>query len=594
MHSISSRGFTLIEVMITVSVVGVVAFLATITASNVMTSTQERKLTSDVESLNRSVGAFLASGGDLSKAKTAADVLMALKMEMENASRVPGFGGTKVDDRVTFEYQSEKEAGGGSLRAYWDGDKKRFILAESGEAGGIKGLGLSDTPVGNDDADVEAGKASMLYAQKGTWIWDYADGVPLTPPGPIDVPLGNVPDTTPDTSTGPPGPQPGPGSTPLTPPVFSIASGSYSISSFNLPLTLSNPNPAGSSEIYYSVDFGNWNLYSGSFQVHPGAVVAAQTIATTDQYQNSSRVDQSYEATPIGLIPPLISPSSPLFGLFTNRHLTVTLTDLNPGSVSKLQYRIGGDPWQNYTAPFSLDRDAFPSGATVQARAVPTNPFYLTSTATLKSLGVEKPNVAGTSVGSFSNPVGPKEMATNIAKNGSSSHFEWGRDYLVKGESMDKDEEASLKKSTMDFSGNTFTASTNGTRFEVGTLSYFNGAIVDGTGADSIRFTTNVALDVNGYKANTTFSFDFDLINVTNSNDPKDPWADADYVKLRNSIASETLNFNGVLFQLQLEFGETTSQGISHFDEFHVLEGKTATTRVFGTLVEVGTVNFNL
>ncbi len=589
----SIRGFSLLEVLVTVTVVGTLAFLATVTVSNVTSSTQEQKLNSDVETLNRSVAAFVAAGGKLSEVSSADEVLTALKQEMENASRVPGFGGAKIDDRVTFEYQSESEANRGGLRAYWDGDRQRFVLASSGKGGGIKGLGLSNTPSVAKDSKVKAAKASMLYSEEGSWIWDYAEGAPTAPPKPIDVTLGDTPDTTPVIPSTPSTP-PSSSLTPLTPPTYSLATGSYPISSFNLPLTLSNPNPPGTSEIYYSVDYGNWNLYSGPLTVPPGTVVAAQAIALDDSYQNSSRLDQTYSALPAGLIPPVISPSSPLFGLFSNRLLTVTITDLNPGGISKIQYRVGGDPWQDYTAPFSLTRDGYPSGAMVEARSVPTDPYYLASTATLRTLGVEAPNVAGTSLGNFSDPSGDSNMLTNITSGGSSSYFEWGRDYLVSGENMSADEEARLKKSTMDFAGNSFTASTNGESFEVGSLTYYNGTIVSNTGAKSIKFSTNVALNVNGYKADTTFTFDFDLINTVNLLDPNDKWADADYVKLRNSVASETLDFNGVLFKLQLEFGETTPQGISLFDEFHVLEGKTATTKVYGTLVEVGTVDFNL
>lgn len=588
----SSHGFSLIETMISVVVVGALAFLATVMFTNVTSSTREQKLSADVETLNRSVVAFLASGGDLSKARDADDVLTALKQEMENASRVPGFGGTKIDDRVVFEYQTEKEAAKNSLRAYWDADQQRFILASSGQAGGIKGLDLAESSARSGNSDMKAGKASMLYAKDGNWIWDYEDGAAPVPPRPTSVTLGNTTDTTP--AVPPTTPPPVTSSqTPLTPPSFSVTSGSYPITSFDLPLILTNPNPAGTSEIYYSVDFGNWNLYSGPITVPPGAVVGAQTIAVHQDYQNSGRIDQTYTALPVGLTPPMIVPSSPQFGLFSNRLLTVTLTDLNPPGVSKMQYRTASGSWQDYTGPFPLTRNDFPSGAMVEARSIPTDPNYLASTATLRSLGVETPSVAGASVGNFSNPTGDNTMRTNLSSGAASSYFEWGRDYLIDGETMDKDEEARLKASHMSFAGNSFTATTNGDPFEIGDLSYYNGTVVTGTAANAIQFSTNVSLNLNGYTASANFTFDFNLINTVNKNDPNDPWADADYVQLRRSIASEPLDFNGVLFQLQLEFGETTSQGFASFNEFHILEGKKATTKVYGTLVEVGTVNFN-
>lgn len=589
----SSRGFSLIETMISVVVVGALAFLATVMFTNVTSSTREQKLSSDVETLNRSVVAFLASGGDLSKARDADDVLAALKQEMENASRVPGFGGAKLDDRVAFKYQTENEAAKNSLRAYWDADQQRFILASSGQAGGIKGLDLAESSTLAGNSDMKAGKASMLYAKDGNWIWEYADGAAPAPPRPTSITLGSTTDTTP--AAPPTTPPPATGSqSPLTPPSFSVTSGSYPITSFDLPLILTNPNPAGTSEIYYSVDFGNWNLYSGPLTVPPGAVVAAQTIAVHQDYQNSGRIDQTYTALLVGLVPPLIVPSSSEFGLLSNRLLTVTLTDLNSPGVSKMQYRTAKGSWQDYTGPFSLTRTEFPSGAMVEARAIPIDPNYLASTAALRSLGVETPSVAGASVGSFSAPTGSTTMLTNLSSAGAaSSYFEWGRDYLIEGESMNKEEEARLKASHMSFTGTSFTAAINGDPFQIGNLSYYNGTIVSGTAADAIRFSTNVSLNLNGYTASANFNFDFNLINTVNKLDPNDPWADADYVQLRRSIASETLNFNGVLFQLQLEFGETTSSGFASFNEFYILEGANATTKVYGTLVEVGTVNFN-
>lgn len=113
------------------------------------------------------------------------------------------------------------------------------------------------------------------------------------------------------------------------------------------------------------------------------------------------------------------------------------------------------------------------------------------------------------------------------------------------------------------------------------------------TGADEVSFAANLDFNVGGYNASSSFNFDFALINTINNLDPNDPWADADFVRLQNPLAEETLNINGIELQLLLEFGETTADGLSTFDEFHVLEGKSAATQLYGTHVEVGTMNFN-
>jgi hypothetical protein len=75
--------------------------------------------------------------------------------------------------------------------------------------------------------------------------------------------------------------------------------------------------------------------------------------------------------------------------------------------------------------------------------------------------------------------------------------------------------------------------------------------------------------------------------------DPNDPWADAGFGKLSNPITSEIRTFRGFDFRFQLEFGETASNGISLFDEYHVLERRSAATSLYGILVKVGSLSFN-
>lgn len=589
------RAFSLVESLIVVAVIGIVAALGGAIFSNVVTSARDQKLISDVDSLNRSVIAYIGAGGDLSSAKTPEEVLSALKRSMSHASRVPTLSGSKIDERLTFTLQSPNEVSGKSWRAYWDGSTNRFVLGKSGNTPGIKGFVLDDS-LTHDGAEDENAKSSMLYAAEDNWIWDYQEVPPTIPAGPSIIPLSEVPDST--ATPVPVGPGGG-GSgslTPLSAPTFSIASGAFPIASFDLPLTIANPNPAGASALFYSIDFGNWKAYTGPLSVSPGTVVAAQAIAINDLYSDSTRVDQTYDFIPDALIPPVISPDRPELGLFTGRVINVTLIEQNAGSVSRMQYKIGGDPWMDYSGPFKLDRADYPSGALVQARAVPLSEFYTSSTTTLRTLGVEEPAVTGGAVGSFSNPTGEEFMVTNIGSSGSSDYFEWGRDTWTNEEAWsfgDPSLAPVLSSSWLNYTSTAFNNVKAGNRFQIGTLDYFNGTIAGGSGAEKITFTANLDFKMNGVNASTSLDFDFELVNVLNALDPNDPWADADFVKLSNPIASEILTFRGIDFRFQLEFGETTSNGISLFDEFHVLEGRSSTTRLYGTLVEVGSLNFN-
>jgi hypothetical protein len=436
---------------------------------------------------------------------------------------------------------------------------------------------------------------------------DYQE-VPLPiPAGPSIIPLSEVPDSAVPPSTTGPGGGSGGGSgsaqTPLAAPTFSIGSGAFSIgsgafpiASFNLPLTIANPNPAGASALFYSIDFGNWKAYGGPVSVPPGSVVAAQAVAINDLYSDSTRVDQIYDYIAESLIPPVISPDRTELGLFTGRVVNVTLIEQNPGSVSRMEYKIGGDPWTAYTGAFKLDRNNYPSGALVQARSVPLTAFYTSSTTTLRTLGVEEPAVTGGAVGSFSSPTGEEFMVTNIGSAGSSDYFECGRDYWTYDEAWsfgDPSLAPVLSKSWLNYTSTAFNNVKAGKRFQIGTLDYFNGSIAGGSSAEKVTFTADLDFKMNGVNASTSLNFDFELVNVINILDPNDPWADADFVKLSNPIASQILTFQGIDFRFQLEFGETTSNGISLFDEFHVLEGSTSATRLYGTLIEASSLTFN-
>ncbi len=574
----STRAFSLAETLITVAVVGVLAAIAAATYSNLISSTQNRKLFADIDALNRSVVAHIATGADVSNVETAAEVLTILKQSFNNASRLPGFSGGKIDERLTFSLQSESEAKQRGWRAYWSPADQRFILTQTGPVG-IKGFTLEASAVPKDLASITP-KTPLLYSEQGSWIWDYKDASTSLNPGPSVVPVGEVPDTIPVPSPGPIAAS----AAPLLTPAFSIASGSFPISSFNLPLTLTNPNPAGSSDLYYSIDFGPWQAYTGPLSVKPGSVVAAQAIAKSERYTNSSRIDQTYVALPADLLSPVISPSRTDFGIFTDRTVSVTIIDLNPSPISKLQYRIGGDPWQDYTGPFSLVRDAYPSGVLVQARAVPKDPNYVASTATLRTLGVETASITGASIGTFSNPIGEKHMDTNLAKGLSSDYFEWGK--ATPGNSNNK-----FSMSWLNYSGLGFSNVPSGERFQIGLLDFYNGAFHSKNGATQVSFAVDLNLTMNGVAAKSTFDFDLELVNVAKNG--RNDWDDADFVRLANPVATQMVNFSGIQFQLQLEFGETTAAGISYFNEFHVLENELASTRVYGTLVEVGTISFN-
>ena len=118
----------------------------------------------------------------------------------------------------------------------------------------------------------------MDYAHETNWVWDYQDRVADLPLGPTVVAVADIPETGVPLSTAvPPPPPPPPGV--LIPPIFSLPPGGYPITDFDLSVAIANPNPAGSSSLIYSIDFGSWFAYGGGgLTIAPGSVLKAQAL----------------------------------------------------------------------------------------------------------------------------------------------------------------------------------------------------------------------------------------------------------------------------------------------------------------------------
>lgn len=584
----SATAISLVEMCIIVGVVGIIASLGYVVVSDAVNSAKKQKLASDVATLNRSVIAFIGTGGDISKASTPDAVLESLKKSVSNAGKIATLSGGNLDRRIKFILQTAEEARSDEARVYWNSSSNRFEIANSGAAPGIREFYLDETAAELEPGERE-GSFAFQYASEDQWIWDYTEasappstGTSVIPTTPASAP------TPPPVVASPPPPSGLP--TPLDPPTYSIPGGGYPITDFGINLTLSNSNPLGSSSIYYSIDYGDWILYAGSLNVDPDSEIRAMAVTNSPKYSSSAQAREAYSVSPIPLIKPIIAPSKPQFGLFSGRNINVKIINQNDSDISQLQYRLAGAPWQNYKNGFRLSRKDYLSGVEITARAIPNNPaHYLESDRTLRKLEVESATVTGTADGNFHSPLG----ADTMVAGGNGDYFEWGRDFWTNDELDSFSDLSTLSKSQMSFESQTFGSPASGNRFEVGNLNYFNGTVVSSTGADQVSFTADLNFDIGGFSDSTSFDFDFALINTENFEDPNDPWQDADYVRLLNPIANEKLVFNGIEFQLKLEFGETTDAGLANFDEFYVLEGKDATTKLYGTLIEVGEIEFN-
>lgn len=172
--------------------------------------------------------------------------------------------------------------------------------------------------------------------------------------------------------------------------------------------------------------------------------------------------------------------------------------------------------------------------------------------------------ISGDSVGVFVNPIAGVNPSMTVSGVGT-SHFTWG---------------VGLPDvSSLDYQNAAF-SSTDETPFKIGTLTYHNGAISSGTGADGVNLSLDVSFtDPSGVTQN--FVYGMQLINTANTTDPI---ASADYVIL-STFPTATFNIGLTTYTLKLSFDDLTGGGfIQTGNQLHVLEGETATAALKGVV----------
>lgn len=585
-HNNGSRNaFSMLEMVMVVSLIGIVSSVAIMGYANIGSSSRSIKLKSDVETLNRALLAYAGSGGALDEVTNASEAISRLKSSLspEIAARIPGFAGSFADQRISYSLQDAGEAQSGALRALWDNNKKRFVIATSGQ-GGIRQFTLKD-PSESDTPSEDNRKPSLLYAENSSWIWDYEDAGKAVPLSPTIVTVADSPTsaaaaimTDPSVPTLVSHPENGI----LTSPLVSLPTGTYDISLFNFSVSLIDPNPAGAAEILYSIDHEPWQEYHGPFDVKPNSMIKVQAIAKDPgMWRNSSQKSEYYHVKPEALTEPVAIASATQFAL-DGSAVRVVISNPNDPRVSKIAYRVNGAGWTDYSSPLSLKEIEFPGGVEVEAKAVPILEYYLESSAHCVSVESSEFVISGNNSAKFSNPVGTSALVSNLAGGASSNYVSWGDDYYL---GID------LSKSWLSYQGGDIFDVVLGERFQIGTLEYFNGKYLADTGASAVDLNLDLTLDINGTVYNPNFDFTFDLVNTVNIEDPNNPWPDADYVSINNPIASSTVIIDDYEYAFSLEFGEASNNGFALFDQFHVLEEKGAAVNTYGTLTRLGKID---
>ena len=274
-------------------------------------------------------------------------------------------------------------------------------------------------------------------------------------------------------------------------------------------------------------------------------------------------------AGPEKLEPPLYSLDGGDYD-YRDFNLEVMLYNPNEEGSSSLIYAVNSGSWQDYD-----DGQIIHAGPhdTIHAMAVSDDTTFWEDSDPRDETYVSSFIISGGTSGSFANARGGRNMNTD----GSGGYFEWGTPFYYGG---------FTDPSWILFNGSSFYDVSPDEQFELGTLTYYNGTIYSGTGANSVDLNVDLSFDE---ASNRSFNYTLELINVANNsnawNGDSSAWSSADYVHLDNIYSTVGQSLGGEDYTLQIEFGETTSQGFSTIDNFYVLEEGTATGKLYGTLV---------
>lgn len=154
--------------------------------------------------------------------------------------------------------------------------------------------------------------------------------------------------------------------------MFSLEEGTYPIAHFNLPLVLTNPNPPGSSAILFATNDGAWRPFSDEIAIGPDDQVRARVKPNSPEYAASRIIEHTYLASPATLAAPVIFHDGP----FPGDKVTVSISHLNHPKISRINYRVQDGSWTDYAEPFSLDSSYFRKDTRIEAKVIPTSPYY--------------------------------------------------------------------------------------------------------------------------------------------------------------------------------------------------------------------------
>jgi len=300
-------GLSLVEVLITVVVLGLLATVATLAVTRTGERSQEHKLQSDVQTLNSAIRVYLASGGSLDGVVTPQGVLEKLKTSRSRAERDVHAGapsGQMIDRRVAAQAVPVESP---RARAIYDPASQRFaVVTDQAGVEFVLDPTLSEHFVAMEDRS----HGPVNYAREAGWVWDHAATInPPAPQGPSLVKVNpSVENSTPGDPTPPPPTEPEGGDPPPPPPPspprlptpnYSLPDGAHPEDDFPLSVAITNLPDPSDGEPWYRLDGGSWTPYAGPVSVPMNTRLRAQFLTKdADAYRDSSERSAYYYPVP--------------------------------------------------------------------------------------------------------------------------------------------------------------------------------------------------------------------------------------------------------------------------------------------------------
>lgn len=544
-RSRSRSGFSLLEITVTVALMGILATVAFIMVSKTRVGVVDTKLRTDVARLNNIISLYLGSGGSLDGLSNPQDVLDKLKTVRPDADakrQVGALTGRGVDVRLTASLQSLTQKASDSPRAVWNGVTKRFDIVTTAGTQGIADFVLDDNLLTVNYPTETRARTAMLYNGSTGWVWasgSYSGAAFLNPANAALTLQENVFNPT----------DPPPVSTTTT-------SGSTTAGSTTSGTTTSGTTTSGT------------------------ATSGTTTSGTTTSGTTTSGTTTSGTTTGTALVTLPKPINTPNGGTYSSANWPTTITINNngaPASGSTLRYRINGGSWITYTGGFTIN-----SGDKVESQNVTSQPLvYSSSSVDSDTYFKLVSTFTGTSVPTWSNVAGgPSLQYTTANSNPDSVTMSHGDTHLDLGggEYLDAGVENTLTYNRV----SPFSNVLPNTDFNLGEFVILNGTTFNDSEATSARL--NIALNLTQPVVQSgSVALNLTMTSTANTSDRL---ASADTVTISNPTTSFAVTTGGVTYTLQVRLVSLEpDNGVVSGNTLYVYEGASARAALVGKFV---------